>query len=63
MPINGLKVSEEVFGVDATNPKLKKGDIRIVGHTVRDGSPIPERGNAGTSPNVKTGFPVNEGKK
>jgi len=60
MPIRGLKESEETFGVDAKNPGLRKGKMEVVGHMIKDGSPIPERGSAGTSPNTKTGFPANQ---
>lgn len=59
MPRN-IKVTEETFGVDATNPKLRKGSIEIVGHTVRNGEAIPERGNF--SVNTKTGEPVKSAK-
>lgn len=56
MPIRGKNRTEETFGVDAKNPKLKKGSIEVVGHSsTSDGGAIPERGY---SVNQKTGHPV-----
>lgn len=49
------KIAEETFGERPVTRDLKGGKMPIFGHTVHRGEPMPERG---TSPNVKTGFPV-----
>jgi len=59
MATKGKGVIEETFGGDIKSPGLKKGKIEIFGHTIKEGAAIPERGGAGTSTNVKTGYPVN----
>jgi hypothetical protein len=59
MGIRGKDRTEETFGVDVKNPTVTGGTFEAVGHTIKDGQPIPQRGSAGTSPNVKTGFPAN----
>ena len=55
MPIRGKNRTEETFGVDVKNPPLMKGKMEAVGHTIKDGQPIPQKGY---SPNVKTGHPA-----
>ena len=57
---NNRKVSEETFGTDPVSPKISGGgSITTFGHTVSEGQAIPDRG---TSVNVKTGYPVKDGK-
>jgi hypothetical protein len=57
MAIRGKDRTEETFGVDVKNPSVTGGKFEAVGHTIKDGQPIPSRGNA--SPNAKTGYPAN----
>lgn len=56
MGIRGKERTEEVFGVDVKNPTVTGGTFEAVGHLIKDGKPIPERG---VSVNQKTGYPVN----
>jgi len=60
MAIRGKNRTEETFGVDAKNPKLKKGMIEVFGHESRANTVGTERG---FSPNVKTGHPVASSEK
>lgn len=57
--VRGKGVIEETFGGDIKSPSVKKGEVCIFGHTVKEGQALPERGGGGTSTNVKTGYPVN----
>jgi hypothetical protein len=54
-----VKVTEETFGTDPSNPKVRKGTVEIFGHTVKDGAAIPDKG---FSVNVKTGEPAKSAK-
>jgi hypothetical protein len=53
--IRGKNRTEETFGVDEKEPKLKKGAMPVFGHMSKESPTSTERGY---SVNQKTGHPV-----
>ncbi len=55
MAIRGKNRTEETFGMDEKDPKMKKGQMCAFGHMSKESPTSTERGY---SPNQKTGHPV-----